>query len=121
MTGAIGLSGSTVSRAFIEASAAKLRELQELGPVPGQLNVVALVTMDRQRPIADVFHDASCYTCRHRTMTGEKRVPGLSASRRTPMATILVCDTVPPVLCVERGLDFLPAQSELLDHWMVGR
>ena len=27
--GAIGLSGSTVSRAFIEASAAKLRELQE--------------------------------------------------------------------------------------------
>ena len=33
--GAIGLSGSTVSRTFIQASATKLRELQERGPVRG--------------------------------------------------------------------------------------
>ena len=66
--GAIGLSGSTVSRAFIEASAAKLRELQERDL--SREDVVALVLDGK------TFAESTMVVALGITMTGEKRFLG---------------------------------------------
>ncbi len=66
--GAIGLSGSTVSRSFIEASAAKLRELQERD-LSGE-DVVAVVLDGK------TFADATMVIALGITLSGEKRVLG---------------------------------------------
>ena len=90
---AIGLSGSTVSRAFIQASATKLRELQERD-LSGE-DVVALVLDGK------TFAEATMVVALGITMTGDKRVLG-----------VVETDTenekvVTPFLrsVVERGLD----------------
>ena len=66
--GAIGLSGSTVSRAFIQASATKLRELQERD-LSGE-DVVALVLDGK------TFAEATMVVALGITMTGDKRFLG---------------------------------------------
>ena len=66
--GAIGLSGSTVSRGFIEASAAKLRELQERD-LAGE-DVVAMVLDGK------TFADATMVIALGMTTPGEKRFLG---------------------------------------------
>jgi transposase-like protein len=66
--GAIGLSSSTVSRKFIEASAAKLRELQERN-LSGE-DVVAVVLDGK------TFADATLVLALGITITGEKRFLG---------------------------------------------
>ena len=66
--GAIGLSGSTVSRGFIEASAAKLRELQERD-LAGE-DVVAMVLAGK------TFADATMVIALGMTISGEKRFLG---------------------------------------------
>ena len=66
--GAIGLSGSTVSRGFIEASAVKLRELQERD-LSGE-DVVAVVLDGK------TFADVTMVIALGITMSGEKRVLG---------------------------------------------
>ena len=67
--GAIGLSGSTVSRGFIQASAAKLRELQERD-LSGE-DVVAVVLDGK------TFAEATMVIALGITLAGEKRFPGL--------------------------------------------
>ena len=67
--GAIGLSGSTVSRAFIQASATKLRELQERSDLSGE-DVVALVLDGK------TFAEATMVVALGITMTGDKRFLG---------------------------------------------
>ena len=84
--GAIGLSGSTVSRAFIQASATKLRELQERD-LSGE-DVVALVLDGK------TFAEATMVVALGITMTGTNGSWALS--RRTPRTSR--CDPVPPVL-----------------------
>ena len=90
--GAIGLSGSTVSRAFIEASAAKLRELQERDL--SREDVVALVLDGKDlRRVDDGrragHHDDGGDTlpglCRdgHRKREGVDTVPPGTADGRT--------------------------------------
>ena len=66
--GAIGLSGSTVSRAFIEASAAKLRELQERDL--SREDVVALVLDGK------TFAESTMVVALGITMTGRERFLG---------------------------------------------
>ena len=66
--GAIGLSGSTVSRAFIEASAAKLREFQERDL--SQEDVVALVIDGKS------FADTTMVIALGITLSGDKRFLG---------------------------------------------
>ena len=66
--GAIGLSGSTVSRAVIQASATKLRELQERD-LSGE-DVVALVLDGK------TFAEATMVVALGITMTGDKRFLG---------------------------------------------
>ena len=90
---AIGLSGSTVSRAFIQASATKLRELQERD-LSGE-DVVAVVLDGK------TFAEATMVVALGITMTGDKRFLG-----------VVETDTenekvVTPFLrsLVERGLD----------------
>ena len=73
--GAIGLSGSTVSRAFIQASAAKLRELQERD-LSGE-DVVALVLDGK------TFAEATMVVALGITMTGGTN-GSWALSRRTP-------------------------------------
>ena len=67
--GAIGLSGSTVSRGFIQASAAQLRELQERD-LSGE-DVVALVLDGK------TFAEATMVVALGITMTGDKRFLGV--------------------------------------------
>ena len=67
--GAIGLSGSTVSRGFIQASAAKLRELQERD-LSGE-DVVAVVLDGK------TFAEATMVIALGITMAGEKTLSGL--------------------------------------------
>ena len=83
---AIGLSGSTVSRAFIQASATKLRELQERD-LSGE-DVVALVLDGK------TFAEATMVVALGITMTGDKRFLGF-VETDTPFLRSLV----------ERGLD----------------
>ena len=91
--GVIGLSGSTVSRAFIEASAAKLRELQERDL--SREDVVALVLDGK------TFAESTMVVALGITMTGEKRFLGFvetdteNEKGLTPFLRSLV----------ERGLD----------------
>ena len=91
--GAIGLSGSTVSRAFIEASAAKLRELQERDL--SREDVVALVLDGK------TFAESTMVVALGITMTGETRFLGFvetdteNEKGLTPFLRSLV----------ERGLD----------------
>ena len=91
--GAIGLSGSTVSRGFIQASAAQLRELQERD-LSGE-DVVALVLDGK------TFAEATMVVALGITMTGDKRFLGF-VETDTENETVLT-----PFLrsLVERGLD----------------
>ena len=91
--GAIGLSGSTVSRAFIQASATKLRELQERD-LSGE-DVVALVLDGK------TFAEATMVVALGITMTGDKRFLGF-VETDTENEQVLT-----PFLrsLVERGLD----------------
>ena len=93
ISGAIGLSGSTVSRGFIEASAAKLRELQERD-LAGE-DVVAMVLDGK------TFADATMVIALGMTISGEKRFLGF-VETDTENAQVLT-----PFLrsLVERGLD----------------
>ena len=76
--GAIGLSGSTVSRGFIEASAAKLRELQERD-LAGE-DVVAMVLDGK------TFADATMVIALGITISGEKRFPAARGAARAAPA-----------------------------------
>ena len=91
--GAIGLSGSTVSRAFIQASATKLRELQERD-LSGE-DVVALVLDGK------TCAEATMVVALGITMTGDKRCLGF-VETDTENEQVLT-----PFLrsLVERGLD----------------
>ena len=91
--GAIGLSGSTVSRAFIQASATKLRELQERD-LSGE-DVVALVLDGK------TFAESTMVVALGITMTGDKRFLGF-VETGTENEKVLT-----PFLrsLVERGLD----------------
>ena len=84
--GAIGLSGSTVSRAFVEASAAKLRELQERDL--SREDVVALVLDGK------TFAEATMIVALGITMTGGETLPGLCRDGHREREGV---DTVPPV------------------------
>ena len=90
---AIGLSGSTVSRAFIQASATKLRELQARD-LSGE-DVVALVLDGK------TFAEATMVVALGITMTGDKRFLGV-VETDTENEKVLT-----PFLrsLVERGLD----------------
>ena len=85
--GAIGLSGSTVSRAFIQASATKLRELQERD-LSGE-DVVALVLDGK------TFAESTMVVALGITMTGDKRFLGLRRDGHREREGV---DPVPPVL-----------------------
>ena len=101
--GAIGLSGSTVSRGFIQASAAQLRELQERD-LAGE-DVVALVLDGK------TFADATMVIALGITMSGEKRVLGF-VETDTENERVLT-----PFLrsLVERGLDLSQGVLVILD------
>ena len=101
--GAIGLSGSTVSRAFIEASAAKLRELQERDL--SREDVVALVLDGK------TFAESTMVVALGITMTGEKRFLGF-VETDTENEKVLT-----PFLqsLVERGLDVSQGLLLILD------
>ena len=85
--GAIGLSGSTVSRAFIQASATKLHELQERD-LSGE-DVVALVLDGK------TFAESTMVVALGITMTGETRFLRLYRDGHRERAGV---DPVPPVL-----------------------
>ncbi len=91
--GAIGLSGSTVSRGFIQASAAQLRALQERD-LAGE--DVVVVVLDGK-----TFAEATMVVALGITMTGDKRFLGF-VETDTENKTVLT-----PFLqsLVERGLD----------------
>ena len=101
--GAIGLSGSTVSRGFIEASAAKLRELQERD-LAGE-DVVAMVLDGK------TFADATMVIALGMTISGENRFLGF-VETDTENAQVLT-----PFLrsLVERGLDVSQGVLVILD------
>jgi len=101
--GTIGLSSSTVSRGFIQASAAQLRAFQERD-LSGE-DVVA-VFLDGK-----TFADATMVIALGITMTGEKRFLGFVATD-TENATVLT-----PFLrsLVERGLDLSQGVLVILD------
>ena len=101
--GAIGLSGSTVSRGFIEAIAAKLRELQERD-LAGE-DVVAMVLDGK------TFADATMVIALGMTTSGGKRFLGF-VETDTENAQVLT-----PFLrsLVERGLDVSQGVLVILD------
>ena len=101
--GAIGLSGSTVSRAFIQASATKLRELQERD-LSGK-EVVALVLDGK------TFAESTMVVALGITLTGEKRFLGF-VETDTENEKVLT-----PFLrsLVERGLDVSQGLLVVLD------
>jgi transposase-like protein len=101
--GAIGLSGSTVSRTFIQASAAKLRTFQERDL--SREDVVA-VFLDGK-----TFADATMVIALGITITGEKRFLGF-VETDTENAQVLT-----PFLrsLVERGLDVSQGLLVILD------
>ncbi len=101
--GAIGLSSSTVSRGFIEASAAKLRELQERD-LSGE-DVVALFLDGK------TFADATMVVALGITISGEKRFLGF-VETDTENEKVLT-----PFLrsLVERGLDISQGLLVILD------
>ena len=101
--GAIGLSGSTVSRGFIQASAAELRELQERD-LSGE-DVVAVVLDGK------TFAEATMVIALGITMAGEKRFLGF-VETDTENEKVLT-----PFLrsLVERGLDVSQGVLVILD------
>ena len=101
--GAIGLSSSTVSRGFIEASAAQLRELQERD-LSGE-DVVALFLDGK------TFADATMVIALGITMSGEKRFLGF-VETDTENEKVLT-----PFLrsLIERGLDASQGLLVILD------
>ena len=101
--GAIGLSGSTVSRGFIQASAAQLREFQERD-LSGE-DVVAVVLDGK------TFAEATMVIALGMTMSGEKRFLGF-VETDTENAQVLT-----PFLrsLVERGLDGSQGVLVILD------
>ena len=101
--GAIGLSGSTVSRGFIEASAVKLRELQERD-LSGE-DVVAVVLDGK------AFADVTMVIALGITLSGEKRVLGF-VETDTENARVL---TLFLRSLVERGLDLSQGVLVILD------
>ena len=100
---AIGLSGSTVSREFIQASAAKLRELQERD-LAGE-DVVAVVLDGK------TFAEATMVIALGITMSGDKRVLGF-VETDTENARVL---TLFLRSLVERGLDLSQGLLVILD------
>ena len=101
--GAIGLSGSTVSRGFIQASTAKLREFQERDL--SSEDVVAVVLDGK------TFTDAVMVIAVGITISGEKRFLGF-VETDTENARVLT-----PFLrsLVERGLDLAQGVLVILD------
>ena len=101
--GAIGLSSSTVSRGFIQASAAQLRAFQERD-LSGE--DVGAVFLDGK-----TFADATMVIALGITLTGEKRFLGV-VETDTENATVLT-----PFLrsLVERGLDLSQGVLVILD------
>jgi putative transposase len=101
--GAIGLSGSTVSRGFIEASSGKLRELQERD-LSGE-DVVALFLDGK------AFAEATMVVALGITMSGEKRFLGF-VETDTENEKVLT-----PFLrsLLERGLDICQGLLVILD------
>ena len=101
--GAIGLSGSTVSRGFIRASAAQLREFQERD-LSGE-DVVAVVLDGK------TFAEATIVIALGITLSGEKRFLGF-VETDTENAQVLT-----PFLrsLVERGLDVSQGVLVILD------
>ena len=101
--GAIGLSGSTVSRTFIQASAAKLHEFHERDL--SNENVVAIVLDGK------TFAEATMVIALGITMTGEKRFLGF-VETDTENAQVLT-----PFLrsLLERGLDISQGVLVILD------
>ena len=101
--GAIGRSGSTVSRGFIQASAAKLRELQERDL--SKEDVVALVLDGK------TFADATMVIALGITLAGKKRFLGF-VETDTENEKVLT-----PFLrsLVERGLDVSQGLLVILD------
>ena len=101
--GAIGLSGSTVSRTFIQASAAKLREFQERD-LSGE-DVVSIVLDGK------TFAAATMVIALGITLSGEKRVLGF-VETDTENERVLT-----PFLrsLVERGLDVSQGVLVILD------
>ena len=101
--GAIGLSSSTVSRGFVQASAAKLRDLQERD-LSGQ-DIVALFVDGK------TFADATMVVALGITMAGEKRFLGF-VETDTENEKVLA-----PFLrsLIERGLDASQGLLVILD------
>ena len=101
--GAIGLSGSTVSRGFIQASAAQLRALQERD-VAGE--DVVVVVLDGK-----TFAEATMVVALGITMTGDKRFLGF-VETDTENEKVLT-----PFLrsLVERGLDISQGRLGIVD------
>jgi transposase-like protein len=101
--GAIGLSSSTVSRGFVQASAAKLRELQERD-LSGE-DVVALFLDGK------VFADATMVVALGITLSGDKRFLGF-VETDTENAQVLT-----PFLrsLLERGLDVCQGVLVVID------
>ena len=101
--GAIGLSGSTVSQGFIQASAAKLRELQERD-LSGE-DVVALVLDGK------TFADATMVIALGITLSGEKRFLGFveTDTENAPVLTLFLR------ALVERDLDLSQGVLVILD------
>ena len=101
--GAIGLSGSTVSRGFIQASAAKLRELQERGPLRRGRG--------GRGPGRKTFAEATMVIALGITMAGDKRFLGF-VETDTENEKVLT-----PFLrsLVERGLDVSQGVLVILD------
>ena len=107
--GAIGLSSSTVSRSFIQASAATLREFQERD-LSGE-DVVALFLDGK------AFADSTMVVALGITMSGEKRFLGF-VETDTENAKVLT-----PFLrsLVDRGLDASHGRLVILDGGKGGR
>ena len=101
--GAIGLSSSSVSRGFVEASAAKLREMQERD-LSGE-DVVAMVLDGK------TFADASMVVALGITLSGDKRFLGF-VETDTENERVLR-----PFLrsLVERGLDISEGLLVVID------
>ena len=100
---AIGLSGSTVSRTFIQASAAKLREFHERDL--SDEDVVAVVLDGK------TFAEATMVMALGITMTGEKRFLGF-VETDTENAQVL---TLFLRSLLERGLDVSQGVLVILD------
>ena len=101
--GAIGLSGSTVSRRFVEASAAKLRELQERD-VSGK-DVVAMFVDGK------TFADATMVVALGVTLSGEKRFLGFveTDTENAPVLTAFLRSLI------ERGLNISQGMLVIID------